>query len=197
MENAGRAVFIECRRIFQRRKIENPSILIVAGPGHNGGDGFVAARHFFNNGYAVEIAACFEKKELRGDSLVNSEILQKLKIPFIESVHETLLEKLDRYDVFIDALFGIGLNRPISGFFSELIDRITQLNRPLISVDVPSGLNAEEGRPMGACFKACDTITMGALKMGFKEAESKMWTGNVHLADISLPPAVLSDASQD
>lgn len=194
MEKAGRAVAEEAA------KLAGPApkkILVLAGKGNNGGDGLVAARHLHEKGYSVQALLFSEGKKLKRDPARNFVANAKLGIPCrIVGEHfawETVPELLREPDVIIDALFGVGLDKELREPYLELIRKLNETGQKVLSVDIPSGLNADTGEAMGACVKATMTVTLGLPKKGFYERSGPEFTGRITIADIGIPKELLSD----
>lgn len=189
MENAGKAVAEEVRRITG--KINRQSILLLIGPGNNGGDGLVAARHLHDWGAGVSLYL-YRRRE--NDS--NLELVQKRGITFVEAVQD---EKLNEFDkllassvCIVDALFGTGKIRPFQGSVRQILERTARAkkenpNLRIIAVDLPSGLNADSGAIDPACLYADDTITLGFPKPGLYTFPGAERTGKITIADIGIP----------
>lgn len=170
MENAGRAV---------ADAVAGSRVLVVCGRGNNGGDGYVAARHLANRGRVVTL---LEEGEPRGDAAVMAVGARRLCARATEF-------PAGGFDAIVDALYGTGLDRPVEGRGAELIDRINAAGVPVTAADVPSGLDADTGRPLGRAVRAAVTVTLGLPKAGF--AAGAAWVGRVIVADIGLPRALL------
>ncbi|MEW6026960.1 MAG: NAD(P)H-hydrate epimerase [Planctomycetota bacterium] len=187
MENAGRAVAEETLKLLQYE--HDQKAVVICGKGNNGGDGFVAARHLYNINYKVNVIYLgdIKDKESRSDATdINLSIVQKLGIP-IHPLNMRALRLLKSADVIIDAIFGIGLAREIQSPLKEFIKQINALRKPVVAVDIPSGLDTDSGRPLGIAIRATKTVTFGYPKIGFRNKESRKYTGKVVVADISLP----------
>jgi NAD(P)H-hydrate epimerase len=168
MENAGRGVADIVAR--ELRRLKGDRVTIVVGKGNNGGDGFVCARHLKNSGFNVTVFSTARPSEIKGDAGVNSRIWQRMGGPL-----ETILRPVDlkkHYSTFIhstvivDGLFGTGLASPVRGVYAGVIDFINGLGRPVVAIDIPSGLDATSGRVLGRCVKAAVTATMALPKLG-------------------------------
>ena len=196
MENAGRAAAEESIRFIRKKSAK---IVVICGKGNNGGDGFVIARHLHNKYSKVTViylgnikdkksrsAASGEPRLGREATDINLNIVRKLGIP-IYPLNKSVPILLKSADIIIDAIFGIGLTRAIQGPVKELIVQINSLNKPVVAVDIPSGLDTDSGRPLGIAIMAKMTVTFGYPKIGFKNKEAKRYTGRVIVADISLP----------
>lgn len=192
MENAGRAVADEAIKMLQYTK--NAAVSILCGQGNNGGDGLVAARHLFNRGIKVKIFYLGDIKNAlsksKSETKINLNIILKMKIP-IEEIKQLdlsdLLPHLKHSDLIIDAIFGIGLTRPIEGQLKHLIEAVNQLDAPVIAIDVPSGLDCDNGIPLGISIEATKTVTFGAPKISFDKRSAKKYLGKLIVADINIP----------
>lgn len=159
MENAGMAIFNEIG--------DSSSYTIVCGSGNNGGDGLVIARHLILKGKEVEIFVVGEKKSK--DFATNLDIVKKLtdRIFFIEKDnYDDLIESLEVSEVTVDAIFGTGLNRNLSDLYIDVINLINLHGNYVISVDIPSGMNADNGDEYGACVRARKTYAICDIKEG-------------------------------
>lgn len=193
MENAGRscAEFIMDRlgRKTARR------VCIFCGTGNNGGDGYVIARHLRNAGQRTCVVLCGDRQKVHGDARINLDVLGALG----EDVRELDLGAADApalvralaqgADIVVDALFGTGLQGPLREDCWRLVEAINGLKVPVLAVDIPSGLDCDTGRPLGAAIRADWTVTFVAMKKGFiASAESAQYTGQVHVASIGIEP---------
>ena len=143
MENAGRAVADAAGTLLQGRRV-----VVVAGPGNNGGDGFVAARHLAERGYAVRVSFVGDAKRLKGDAALAAE-------RWSGPVEQASPVALTGCDVVIDALFGAGLDREVEGLPRIMIGAMNASSAPVIAVDLPSGVNGTTGGGDGGCGQ-CD-----------------------------------------
>ncbi len=159
MENAGMGIY---REINQYN-----SYTIVCGKGNNGGDGLVIARHLILNGKLVEVFVVGDK--MTKEFAKNLEILEKLtEINYIkdENDFDDLVESMEVNEVTIDAIFGIGLNRPLNNFYKKLINLINAHGNYIIAVDIPSGMDPDTGDEYGACLGANITYAISDIKDG-------------------------------
>ena len=188
MENAGRSVAEEAKKMLKSR---SAPILIFCGYGNNGGDGFVAARHLTNKGYKVLVILIGPKKKMSGDTSLNFKIITKMKIRIKKITNgrqiNSVFKKLKKPQLIIDAIFGIGVKDRLNNFYCQLIEKINSLPTPVLSVDIPSGLDADMGRALPISIEAKKTVTMGMIKRGFLSSFAKKYIGKVIIADISLP----------
>jgi len=190
MENAGKAVAEEVRQILG--DIDKQNILILIGPGNNGGDGLVTARHLHDWGAKVSLYLCSQ----RAQDDPNLELVQKRSVPCIEAAQDEKLDKLDELlssaDAVIDAIFGTGKRRPLHGIFPQVLDSVSGAKKKqpglrIIALDVPSGLNADTGAVDDTCVYADNTITLGFPKPGLFNFPGAERAGKITIADIGIP----------
>jgi hydroxyethylthiazole kinase-like uncharacterized protein yjeF len=181
MENAGRAV----AHAVSARAQSGP-ILVVAGPGNNGGDGFVAARLLAERGLEVRLMLIGDRERLKGDAALAAERWGR-------PIEPAGPAKLGSPAVIVDALFGAGLDRPVEGTARALIEAINASGAPVISVDLPSGINGDSGAVMGAAVRATETVTFFRRKPGHLLLPGREHCGPVKVADIGISSAVLSE----
>ena len=191
MENAGGAVAEEARKILGT--INRQRILILIGPGNNGGDGLVAARHLHDWGAKVSLYLFSQRPP--GD--LNLMLIQERGINCIEAAQDGDLSRFDELlasaGAVIDALFGIGKSRPLGGIFRRALDRVSEAKKRqpglrLIALDLPSGLDADNGTADPACFYVDNTITLGFPKPGLFNSHEAERAGKITVADIGIPP---------
>lgn len=200
MENAGRAVATEVRRMHP--DIKKQRILVLIGPGNNGGDGLVAARYLHDWGAKVTVYLCSQ----RPPDDANLKLVQERNMTGIEAATDANLAQLDKLltstnDV-IDALFGTGVSRPLSGIFGQVLDRVKKAKekRPslhIIALDLPSGLNSDTGAVDDACLHADDTITLGFPKVGLFRFPGAERVGKLTIADIGIPPHLVATVTTE
>ena len=193
MENAGKVVAEEVRQILSTTGEQH--ILILVGPGNNGGDGLVAARYLHDWGARVSLYLCSRRP---ADDR-NLKLVQERGIASIDANQD---ENLDQFNellssatVVIDALFGTGRSRPLHGIFGQVLDRINgarskQPQLRVIALDLPSGLDADTGAVDPACLYADYTITLGFPKMGLFNFPGAKRAGKISIADIGIPLSV-------
>ncbi|MFC1511142.1 NAD(P)H-hydrate epimerase [Candidatus Margulisiibacteriota bacterium] len=160
MENAGRGVAEEAVKMVRWK--DGEQVAIVCGTGNNGGDGLVAARHLLNAGTKVKVYLLGDESKLKPDPQTNLSILKKMG----QEVYKDLAG-LEQADLIIDAIFGIGLKSDVRSPMSNVIDLLNSSGKPILAVDVPSGLDADTGEVLGRAIKAKKTITFVAAKNGF------------------------------
>jgi hydroxyethylthiazole kinase-like uncharacterized protein yjeF len=159
-------------------------VLIVCGSGNNGGDGYALARHLHNAGVEVGLASMGQPKP-GSDAAINRDICARMNLriePFEKAAGAPA-----GCDLVVDAIFGTGLDRPVEGEALAAIRWINAASRPVLAADIPSGLDADTGRPLGQAVRASRTVTFVGLKPGFLVPESGEWTGRVEVVDIGVP----------
>lgn len=180
MENAGKNI---ADIILKKYHPEHAAVF--SGGGNNGGDGFVIARHLFNNNVKVKVFIMQRKTDYAGDALTNLNILQKMKIPVIELTPGRRIP-LAKPCLIVDALLGTGTKGKIRESYKKIINKINSFRRPVVSVDVPSGIDADTGLNMGSAVKASITVTMAAVKKGLTVNEGKKCSGKIFVVDIGI-----------
>ncbi|MCY2961733.1 MAG: NAD(P)H-hydrate epimerase [Planctomycetota bacterium] len=216
MENAGAGaarLALSGLEPARARRVE-----IVCGPGNNGGDGWVVARHLANADCAVHVASCVAIEDLRGDAAIHARVARGMgiEITFL-SDGDALARSTERWaraDLVVDALLGTGARgapRGLLGAAIAAIEALPILGRPgpgvsgagpsgsadrgrpwILALDVPSGLDADSGARAGACVRADDTATFAAEKIGFAAPGAAAWLGRVHVVDLGVPRALFA-----
>ena len=196
MENAGRAV---ANAALSRLKLGGQA-LILAGPGNNGGDGLVAARHLHNAGITILILLLAAREHYRDAAAAQLAIVDAMRLPveIITPGHPELRDWIVESspdDLIIDALFGTGLSRPLDGLAAEVVRAANSAQRAILAVDIPSGLDCDTGRPVagadGPAIRATETLSFCGLKPGFVSVNA--YTGKVAVADIGVPSELLKE----
>jgi NAD(P)H-hydrate epimerase len=185
MENAGRAVAEATLKLAAELARPSARIAVLCGPGNNGGDGFVAARHLRDRGFDVRVFLLGERGALKGDS---AEMARRWPLP----IRPASPDALQSMNIVIDALFGAGLSRPLDGAAAELVEAVNASAIPVVAVDVPSGLNGTTGESAGAVIKARKTVTFFRKKPGHLLMPGRSLCGEVILAQIGIPETVLA-----
>ncbi|HQU72373.1 MAG TPA: NAD(P)H-hydrate dehydratase [Calditrichia bacterium] len=193
MENAGRATF----RVIQQMlgNTPDPLVYIFCGKGNNGGDGFVVARHLWNEGIYVRVFCIVPEKELSGDALTNYNILHNMNIPieFVSSTDQLREVENEPPHILVDALLGTGLKGPAKGFVKEVIDFLNQnVETRILSIDLPSGLNADSPQVPGSAIRADVTVTMALPKRCHVLFPAKNYVGENYVVEIGIPPFVVN-----
>ncbi len=193
MESAGRAV----ATVAADMATSDLAVAVVCGTGNNGGDGFVAARYLLNRGLPVQLflVGRLEKMSPNSAAAVNLTILRKMNVIthhiLDASEAPNLTTQLQRAVLIIDALLGIGLSTPMRPLQHAVVDAINAANRPVIAVDIPSGLHADDGVPLPIAVKAHTTVTFVAPKKGLLTEEGRSFAGRIVVADIGVPRSLL------
>lgn len=195
MENAGHRAAQVALNLLQ--ELGGRKAGILAGKGNNGGDGFVVARYLYNRGYKVKIFLVASPGELRGDAATNFRICQQLGVDIVE-VDERYLSKLrlslSLCDLLVDALLGTGITGAPRGLMAPVIETVNTVRKPVLAIDVPSGLNADTGEVAGPCVQATATVTMAAPKVGLFLYPGASRVGRLFVADIGIPRQLLEKA---
>jgi len=177
MENAGRAVTSEVLRRYGKRPV-----LVLCGPGNNGGDGFVVARQLRDAGWSVAVTLAGDRAGLKGDAAINA-----------GRWGETGEANFGGVGLVVDALLGAGLDRDVLGWMAVLIETAKRRGVPIVSIDIPSGVDGATGQVRGTAIQASLTITFFRKKPGHLLAPGRDLCGEVVLADIGIPNDVLAE----
>ena len=192
MEHAGEAVVREAVKFA-----DSGNVLVVCGYGNNGGDGFVAARHLFKKGLNVTVLIAGRPRPFSVETGDNLKILIEAGcVPhaaYDTSGINKAFAAATGTKFIIDALFGIGIKGPLDSFYVTLIEKINSAGVPVISADLPSGLDADKGTPCPVAVRASKTVTFGISKEGFNNPLSQEYTGQIVVADIGIPQAAVDE----
>jgi NAD(P)H-hydrate epimerase len=203
MENAGRGTVDWMEKVFG--PVAGKTVCILAGPGNNGGDGLVIARTIHGMGGFPFVFFLLDPEQLQGDAALNFAILQRLRLPYqvLDSAEKMLtlvetvltLNRMHPTHSLVDALFGTGLTREVSGPFLDAINGINILRErhrlPVVSVDIPSGLHSDTGAVLGAAVQADLTVTYGLPKPG-QLHHGGACVGRLERLDIGIPTKVVA-----
>ncbi len=195
MENAGIQVV---RAVLEKLPfVQGRTVTIFAGRGNNGGDGLVAARHLFNMGADVKVLMLGNSEKIAGDAALNLEIWKRMgqkvySVTRMDDINAVRLF-LAKTDIVVDAIYGTGFKGVVKDYAGRVIDAVNACDRPVISVDIPSGLEADTGRVNGPCIMAGLTVTFGLPKVGLLLEPGASCAGELMVADISLPASLLKD----
>jgi NAD(P)H-hydrate epimerase len=188
MERAGLAATSRIKEIFSQRKV-----IVVAGSGNNGGDGLVIARNLYNEGWDVRVFLTNKPEELKGDALLQYKIISKLGLKF-----SLIDEFLNHHSAFlthdtliVDALFGTGLSKNVTGLLADVIKLLNKSNAQVFSVDIPSGISSDTGQIMGEAVEADYTVTFGLPKRGHLLYPGARYSGKLFIEDIGFPKKLL------
>ncbi|GAB5046921.1 NAD(P)H-hydrate dehydratase [Thermodesulfovibrio sp. TK110] len=164
----------------------NPeNVIVLAGPGNNGGDGIACARILKNKIKNVKIFQLFSDEKLSSDCKTQLDIAKKFKLPVIEGY--PIENEIMQADAIIDAIFGTGLKRAIEGDIARFIENLNSFKKPVLAVDIPSGISSDTGEVMGVAIKAKITVTFGLPKRGHLVFPGKEYTGKLFIEDIGFP----------
>ena len=195
MENAGRGAMEVISNAFP--DIQKKRIAIIAGKGNNGGDGFVIGRHFLNRGISVKAFLLADPNALRGDAETAFQMFLRMKGEVISvpssKDYQKIKKDLEKFDLLIDSIFGTGLDADVRGYYREVIDHLNTLQKPIVAVDIPSGLDANTGKPLGTAIRASLTVTFGLPKVGHLISPGIDYVGEVKVIDISIPRRLLEE----
>ncbi|WP_435008707.1 NAD(P)H-hydrate epimerase [Tundrisphaera lichenicola] len=190
MENAGRGAAEALRS-----RLASGRVVIACGPGNNGGDGGVVARHLDAWGFEVHVAWFVDPSKLKGDAAAQRDILERSEISseiVDDDLDESQLDALwSKADWVVDGLLGTGLTRPVEGILARAIASINRSGRPVLALDLPSGLDTDSGEPLGLAIRATLTATFVGPKLGFEQAGAGAYTGEVAVIEIGVPRLIL------
>jgi ADP-dependent NAD(P)H-hydrate dehydratase / NAD(P)H-hydrate epimerase len=200
MENAARGIINTLFRSFP--DLLTSRIGVLAGRGNNGGDGLAVARYLANRGISCRVFLFAAHEEIKGDASANLGILKRMGVAVQEVLNleewEGQKALVGSSDLLLDGIFGTGLKGPVEGFFREIIESVNSLKKPVVAIDIPSGLDADSGQVLGACIQARITVTFGLAKRGLLVQPGVQAAGRVVIVDISLPAlAVDGEKIQD
>ncbi len=191
MENAGRGA----AAWLASRLEPGQTVVVACGPGNNGGDGGVVARYLDSWGFAVRIVWFADPARLKGDAAIQAAILDRSEITSQVVDAGITSDRIDALwsgaDWIVDALLGTGLTRAVEGLLARGIAGLNRSKVPILALDLPSGLDADSGRPLGEAVVARATATFVATKIGFGQPEAKAYTGEVVVVEIGVPRALL------
>lgn len=187
MERAAKEVVA----VMQTRIDKADHILAVCGSGNNGGDGVAAGRILYLQGYHVAILFIGDEKKVSDAMKAQLEIAKRIGIPMENR------SKLSEYNIIIDSIFGIGLSKPVSGEQEEIINEINQGDHYIYSVDLPSGISADNAKVMKVAIKADETITFGQNKLGLMFYPGTEYAGKLTIADIGFPQLAIEQVKPE
>lgn len=193
MENAGVGVIRELQRRYP--DLSNKKVFVFCGKGNNGGDGFVIARHLFNLGSEVRVLLAGKLSELKGSPEINAFSAQKIGVQINELGPDNLNRldhKLRHCDIIIDAVFGTGFNKPVSGFIEKVIEKINQFGKYVVSIDINSGVDSDSGQLMGPHVRSNLTLALACWKQSHFIHPSAGVMKETRLIDIGIPEKALA-----
>jgi ADP-dependent NAD(P)H-hydrate dehydratase / NAD(P)H-hydrate epimerase len=192
MENAARGaagIFLD-----HFEPPENSHVVVLCGPGNNGGDGYVAARYLHEKGLKTTVIVLAPRAKIKGDALTNLEIIRRMDLDILEcpGIDEwaSCRPTIETGDFIIDGLLGTGLNAPVRGFYATVIEDVNTSGKPVMAIDIPSGLNADTGQILGKAVRATLTVTFGFPKLGQLIFPGASLVGRLANVQIGIPKAV-------
>ncbi|HEX6175229.1 MAG TPA: NAD(P)H-hydrate dehydratase [Candidatus Binatia bacterium] len=196
MERAGTGVVTAMLERFAEPA--SKGVLVVAGKGNNGGDGFVVARLLREQGVGCEVALLAKPDEISSDAAHNLEAYSRAggKVVDIAADRLALLaDSIAGKGLLVDAILGTGTKSEIRGIYADAIRAMNQSGLPIVAVDIPSGLDADKGTPLGVCIQAAMTIALGYPKLGQVIHPGVEYVGHLVVADIGIEPAAVSEVA--
>ena len=191
METAGTAIVDAIQQYYP----DSQRIGVFVGKGNNGGDGLVIARHLAHRGRDVRIFLTAPKSRFTGEARLNLQIAENLGLPMTEAPREPRILSGFNCELLIDAVLGTGVRGVLRPPLAEVIHTLNALPIPILSVDIPSGLDADTGHPLGTCVRAGRTITIGLPKRGLLLQPGADLAGTLEIADIGFPKQVVAAQS--
>ena len=193
MENAGRQAVAAMEAVYT--DLLERQVAVLCGRGSNGGDGFVVARTLIQRGVDVSVFLMGRVADVRGDARINLEILGRLGLTVVEvadsQAWELHFSELSDCTLIVDAIFGTGLNAPVSGFIESVVTDVNSSGIPVVAIDLPSGLSADSPEPIGPSIEAGLTVTLAAPKLPLVLPPAEARAGDIVIADIGIPGEVL------
>jgi len=193
MENAGRQVVAAMEAVHA--DLADRHVAVLCGRGNNGGDGFVVARTLEQRGVDVSVFLIGVVADVRGDARTNLEILGRLGLTVVEiadsQAWELHVSEVRECTLIVDAIFGTGLNAPLSGLMETVVADVNGSGIPVVAIDLPSGLSADSHEPIGASIEAGTTVTLGAPKLSLVLPPAETRAGDIVIADIGIPDGVI------
>jgi len=196
MEIAGLQAAHAARKMLGE-KVQGKKVVVLAGAGNNGGDGYVVARHLFNWGVLMKVFLLSPRDKIKGDARINLKIIERILAPEdigeINSEDDLLhCEKAMREaDLLIDAILGTGISGLVEGIKAETILLANGSSKPILSIDIPSGLHADTGKIQGCCIQAAKTVSFALPKVGMLIHPGVEATGELEVVDIGIPQSVI------
>lgn len=195
MENAGRQVVAAMEAAFD--DLATRHVAILCGRGNNGGDGFVVARTLMQRNVLCSVFLLGQVADVRGDARTNLEILGRLGVTVVEvtdaQAWELHYSEISRCDLIVDAIFGTGLNAPLSGLLETVVADVSGAGIPVVAIDLPTGLSADTHQIPGQSIEATLTVTMGAPKVPLVLPPAETRVGDLVIADVGIPLQVIED----
>ena len=193
MENAGRGAAQVALAMLEG--VHRPNVVILAGRGNNGGDGYVIARHLANAGAHVHVRLLAKFDDVKGDAETNLRIIRNMKLDVREidlaAGADSLAGELKDAHLIVDAMLGTGAKGEIREPFASAIEAVNASGRHVLALDIPSGLHGDTGKPLGHCVVAQRTATFAAAKQGLLEESARPYAGEINVVDIGMPRELL------
>ncbi len=191
MENAALAAF----HVFAERfGVRDRRVAVLCGAGNNGGDGLVMARKILSNGGRPEVLLLGDPGKYSGAAALNWDIIGRLAVPVVRIAQaDEVAPRLKACDVIVDAVFGTGLAREVTGRYRAVIEAVNESGKPVFAVDIPSGINGDTGQVMGVAVRADATVTFGLPKIGNLLYPGFAHCGDLYVTHISFPPVMTED----
>lgn len=191
METAGR----KSSRIIIKSLKPKDRVAIFCGKGNNGGDGLVVSRHLLKHNIKTSVFLIGKRTDLKPDASANyrrfiqagGKVREVTDLGLLRNVKSALKD----CNLIVDAIFGVGLKGKLSKFYISIIDLLNRTQKPIVAIDVPSGLDATTGRKLGNCITAYQTITFSLAKKGFFRNQGPACCGKIKVIDIGIPAALL------
>ena len=186
MENAGRNL-AELTSKMVAGGVKGKRIAVLCGGGNNGGGGMAAARHLVNWGADVQVALAFPDDKLKDAPAYQLRTLRAMHVRITDDF------PAGDFDFLIDALIGYGLRGAPRGKIAQWVQKANHSSIPILSLDIPSGLDADTGVPLGDCIRADVTLTLALPKVGMREDGASKFLGELYIGDISVPIGLLRE----
>ena len=177
--------------------VEKPKVALVCGKGNNGGDGLAAARHLTANGIENDVYLIGSAKSLKGEALANLQILQKTQAETLNFVTKAAALDLSRYDLVVDAVLGTGTSGELRDPVKPIVEGLSSYPNMIVAVDMPTGVNSDDGSVGEFAVKADVTVTMGIPKLGMYFSPGRELCGRVLVAQIGFPASALEEGRVD
>ncbi|MFL5327945.1 MAG: NAD(P)H-hydrate epimerase [Gemmataceae bacterium] len=189
MENAGRGA----AEILAALNPLRERVAIVCGPGNNGGDGFVMARHLDRLGVPICIWLIADLHQLTPDAATNHRIVERMSLPLTVNAGVLPDSAFAGFGWIVDALFGTGLRGPLRSPWHSVVQQINSSSAKVVAVDIPSGLDCDSGEPQGPTITASHTVTFVGMKEGFLMPSARPFVGEIHFVDIGAPRRLVDE----
>src|SRR4051812_38380354 len=193
MENAGRQTVAAMEAMYG--DLMERQVAVLCGRGNNGGDGFVVARTLAQRGVDASVFLIGRVADVRGDARTNLEILGRLGLTVVEIADSEAWElhftEVSDCSLIVDAIFGTGLNAPLSGLLETVIADVNGSDIPVVAIDLPSGLSADSHEPIGDSIEAGMTVTLAAPKLPLVLPPAEARAGDIVIADIGIPASLI------